>query len=79
VARGLYARAIGYERKVEREILHHGELKTITNTAHYPPNTQACIFWLRNWRRRTWRVAPDDPPAVVDLLAAASKDFDQLP
>ena len=44
VARGLYTRAIGYDRKVEREILHQGELRTVTNVTHYPPNPQACIF-----------------------------------
>jgi hypothetical protein len=55
VARGLYVRAVGYDRKIEREIVLGGELKTIANTVHYPPNVQACIFWLRNRRRQTWR------------------------
>ena len=55
VARGLYTRAVGYDRKVEREILHQGELRTLTSVVHYPPNPQSCIFWLRNRRRRRWR------------------------
>ena len=69
VARGLYARAVGYDRKVEREILHQGELRTITNVTHYPPNPQSCIFWLRNRRRRTWREGPNDPSTPIDDLA----------
>jgi hypothetical protein len=73
VARGLYARAIGYERKVEREVILGGELKPLTSTVHYPPNVQACIFWLRNRRRRTWsdpgRDAPADPSAGIDDIA----------
>ena len=73
VARGLYARAVGYERKVEREVILGGELKPVTSTVHYPPNVQACIFWLRNRRRRTWRDSgrdtPDDPSADVDDIA----------
>ena len=69
VARGLYARAVGYDRKVEREVILGGELKPITSTVHYPPNVQACIFWLRNRRRRTWRDAPDDPSTLVDDIA----------
>ena len=76
VARGLYVRAVGYDRKVEREILVGGELKPVTSTVNYPPNVQACIFWLRNRRRRTWRDAPDDPSSAVDdiaLLAAAGE------
>jgi hypothetical protein len=26
----------------------------------YPPDTQACIFWLRNRRRQTWQAKPAD-------------------
>ena len=79
VARGLYARAVGYERKTEREVIVGGELKPITSTVHYPPNVQACIFWLRNRRRRTWRDGPDDPSATpvddIALLDAASESM----
>jgi hypothetical protein len=69
VARAIYTRAVGYERKVEREVLVGGELKPVTSTFHYPPNVQAGIFWLRNRRRRTWRDAADDPSANVDDIA----------
>jgi hypothetical protein len=69
VARGLYARAVGYERKTEREVIVGGELKPVTSTVHYPPNVQACIFWLRNRRRRTWRDAPNDPSSHIDDIA----------
>ena len=77
VARGLFTRAVGYDRKVEREILHQGELRTITNVTHYPPNPQAGIFWLRNRRGRTWRNGPNDPPSTpiddIALLDAAGE------
>jgi transcriptional regulator with XRE-family HTH domain len=69
VARGLYARAVGYERKTEREVIVGGELKHVTSTVHYPPNVQACIFWLRNRRRRTWRDGPADPSNTIDDIA----------
>ena len=73
VARGLYARAVGYERKVEREVILGGELKPVTSTVHYPPNVQACIFWLRNRRRRSWsdpgRDSPNDPSTQIDDIA----------
>jgi hypothetical protein len=61
VARGLYTRAVGYERKVGREIVVGDERKRLTTTMHYPPNVQACMFWLRNRRRQTWRDGPSDP------------------
>ena len=73
VARGLYVRAVGYDRKVEREVILGGELKPVTSTVHYPANVQACIFWLRNRRRRSWRDPgrdpTDDPSGQIDELA----------
>ena len=74
VARGLYDRAVGYDHKVERSVVIGGELKPVTTTVHYPPNVQACIFWLRNRRRRTWsdpgREAAGDPSsAAIDDIA----------
>jgi hypothetical protein len=78
VARALYVRAVGYDRKVEREIVLGGELKPIASTVHYPPNVQACIFWLRNRRRETWGDAPtaataDDGLDDIARLEAASE------
>jgi hypothetical protein len=44
---------------------------------HHPANVQACIFWLRNRRRRSWRDsgrdqgrdATGDPSSQIDDLA----------
>jgi hypothetical protein len=69
VARGLYARAIGYDRTFDRSVVIGSEVKPVTSTVHYPPNVQACIFWLRSRRRRTWRDAPDDPSGAVGDIA----------
>ena len=70
VARGLYTRAVGYDRTIERMAIVAGELKPVTSTIHYPANVQACIFWLRNRRRLTWRdVSNDRPSNTVDDLA----------
>ena len=38
VARGLYARAIGYDRTFERSVVIGSEVKPVTSTIHYPPN-----------------------------------------
>ena len=57
--RGLYARAIGIERTVKRTALYRGEPKDFETNVYFPPDTQACIFWLRNRRRQTWRDAPN--------------------
>src|SRR5215207_3323301 len=37
VARCLYERAVGYERTVERTVLHQGKEWTLKNVVHYPP------------------------------------------
>ena len=64
VARCLYERAVGYSCTVERTVLHAGEERTLKNVVHYPPDTRACIFWLRNRRRAAWSekgaAGPDD-------------------
>lgn len=54
VARGLFDRAVGYDRTVEHSLVVGDEVKTVTSTVHYPPSVQACVFWLRNRSRRTW-------------------------
>ena len=65
VARSLYERAVGYRLTVERTVLHRGEERKLTNTVQYPPDTQACIFWLRNRRRQDWAVRPAAMPPDI--------------
>ena len=66
VAASLYARAIGFQHKVERIFLCRGEPKSFTVTVSYPPDTQACIFWLRNRRRVEWRDPPAEPASTPE-------------
>jgi hypothetical protein len=77
VARGLYDRAVGYDRTAERSVIVGGELKPVTITVHYPPNVQACIFWLRHRRRGTWgdraSASGSDSYDPVAVLEAASE------
>ena len=69
VARCLYDRATGYSYTVQRIVLHRGEERTIANVVHHPPDTQACIFWLRNRRRQSWRDKVEVAADGVDLMA----------
>jgi hypothetical protein len=75
VARSLYERAVGYRQTVERTVLHRGQEIKISNTVQHPPDTQACIFWLRNRCRSSWNVRPaavpvHDEEETAALLAA---------
>ncbi len=77
VARSLYDRAVGYDREIERAVILGGQLKFLTSTAHYPPNVQACIFWLRHRRPHTWGdrapASDNDSYDPVTELEAASE------
>lgn len=55
VERSLYSRAIGYE--TDEEVLHviGGKVVKTTVRKHYPPDTTAGIFWLKNRRGLQWR------------------------
>lgn len=82
VAVSLYQRACGYShpdvdiRVVDKEIVETPIIK------HYPPETIAGIFWLKNRRPREWRdrsitevVGKDDGPVQVEV---SPTDFRKL-
>jgi hypothetical protein len=54
VVEKLYSRAMGYSYETKKVLLYRGEPVTVPHTVHYPPDIQACIFWLRNRRRHHW-------------------------
>ena len=71
VVRALFERARGFSHEVTRTTLYQGEERKITNTVSYPPDTQACMFWLRNRQRQYWRAKAEAPaPAVEDDMVA---------
>jgi hypothetical protein len=51
----LFTRVTGYNHKAEKVFLYRGEPRTATYTAHVPPETRACMYWLRNRRPEDWR------------------------
>lgn len=77
VARCLYERAVGYEQKVERTVLHQGQERTLTDTVCHPPDIRACIFWLRNRQPRAWSGRPaasqDNTADLMAILDAAGE------
>ena len=67
--------------KGKKYVLHRGEEKEIRHVVHYPLDVQACMFWLRNRRRRHW-LERAQPPAESGLtlseLEEASERARQL-
>ena len=51
----LFTRVTGYSHPAEKVFLYRGEPRTVTYTAHVPPETRACMVWLRNRRPEDWR------------------------
>lgn len=56
VVMSLYMRAVGYDRVVTQDVLDKdGNIVTLKKTNHYPPDTTAMTYWLKNRRRTEWR------------------------
>jgi hypothetical protein len=55
VEASLYKRATGYSHKAVKFFCHMGVVIAEEYEEHYPPDTVACIFWLKNRSPERWR------------------------
>lgn len=55
VVQSLYRRATGYTHPEEKIFQYEGEPVRVKTMKCYPPDTTACIFWLKNRRPDLWR------------------------
>lgn len=60
VTKSLYQRATGYTAPDLDIRVIDGQLIMTTIEKHYPPDTTACIFWLKNRRKQDWRDIPKE-------------------
>ncbi|EAX47547.1 conserved hypothetical protein [Thermosinus carboxydivorans Nor1] len=84
VAKSLYHRALGYSHEAVKIMQYEGEVIQVPYIEHYPPDTTACIFWLKNRQPKLWRdkveqeiTGPDGGPIGVVVLPAA--DLGEVP
>ena len=71
VADRLWRRAIGYSHDAVRIFSHQGKALEVAYTEHYPPDTAACLFWLKSRQPDRWREkAEHDQQAVAEMLEA---------
>lgn len=70
VEMSLYHRALGYSCKEDDIRAVNGEVVITPTIKHYPPDTTACIFWLKNRQKEKWREKPEgnDGNDVTELL-----------
>jgi hypothetical protein len=67
VADRLYRRAIGYSHDAVRVFSDH----SVDYVETYPPDTTACIFWLKSRQPERWRERVEhDHDATAEMLAA---------
>ena len=86
VAAKLFHRATGYEHPDSDIKVINNKVVITPMVKHYPPDTTAGIFWLKNRQRDKWRDKPeaDDPDdlpvtpvkVVVQVKDARSDDAD---
>jgi hypothetical protein len=55
VAEALYYRAIGYSHRAVKILQYEGKPIEVEYTEHYPPDTQAAMFWLKNRQPQFWK------------------------
>lgn len=55
IADKLFRRAQGYTHKAVKIFNDGGKPMVVDYVEHYPPDTTACIFWLKNRRPDLWR------------------------
>lgn len=55
VVQSLYQRALGYSHPEVHITNYQGDITKTDIIKHYPPDTTACIFWLKNRDKENWR------------------------
>lgn len=71
VERSLFERATGYAMPAQKFFQHEGTVIVQDYTERYPPDTVACIFWLKNRQPKLWRDKHElDVPGLGDLAEA---------
>jgi hypothetical protein len=78
ISKSLYRRGIGYTHKEEKIFCYEGEIIRADTLKHYPPETIACIFWLKNRRPDLWRDRPleNSKSAIIPVLSVEEVPFD---
>lgn len=85
VERSLYQKAVGYTFDSEKVFQHQGEIVRAPFREHVPPDTTACIFWLKNRRPADWRDKHEhehsgkDGEPLVPVLNVFTRTADDQP
>lgn len=75
VERALFERATGYSHPEDKIFMHEGCPIVVPTTKHYPPDSTAMIFWLKNRKPEEWREKTQNEVTIPGL----SEFFASLP
>lgn len=79
IAESLFHRAKGYSHKAVKIMQHEGVAFDHEYTEHYPPDTAACIFWLKNRRPEQFRQNPEVALTVNNDVKVDMSKPEQIP
>ena len=73
VAERLYHRALGYRHADVHITTYEGEVTQTPVVKHYPPDTQAATWWLKNrhpkkWKDRSEVTGADGAPVQIETI-----------
>ena len=77
VASSLFNRAMGYSHPAQKIFNDQGSAMVVDYIERYPPDTTACIFWLKNRQRDKWRDRQDIDQNLRVTSADALKELDE--
>lgn len=78
VEASLYQRALGYSHPETKFFCHEGCIISEDTVKHYPPDTQAAQFWLRNRQPERWKEKTEGDVNVNTNLQINNLTDDQL-
>jgi hypothetical protein len=78
VKQSLVHRALGYSHPEDDIRAINNEIVITPTIKHYPPDTTACIFWLKNRAPEEFRANPEDSGGG-DLAGIISELIQKLP
>lgn len=76
VERSLFHKANGYSFQAVKIMQDKGTIIKVPYTEHVPPDTTACIFWLKNRRPEQWREKVDHEHGGRLTLTLSSEESD---
>jgi DNA-binding XRE family transcriptional regulator len=78
VVESLLHRAKGYSHQEDKIFLDNGKPVIVPTIKHYPPDTTAMIFWLKNRQSAKWRDKQDIESTVNNTHSFSNLSTEEL-